>query len=50
MIEYASSIMFYGISGMYNIVNGTPDNSCKLIFINDKTGKVIEEMNSNDAD
>lgn len=46
--ESFSVLLFYIISGMYNVFNGTPVDNCDVIFINEASGAVINEASSSD--
>lgn len=47
--ESFSVLAFYWAGGMYNSFNGTPANNINVKYINEATGAVIEEYNSNAA-
>jgi len=49
-MESFSTLGFYMISGSYNAFNGTVVDNCKVTFINEATGEVIEEANSADME
>lgn len=46
--ESFSVLVFYMISGMYNVFDGTAVDNCKVTFINEASGAVISESNSAD--
>lgn len=48
MTESFSTMAFYMMSGMYNIFNGTAADNCKVVFINEISGEIIQEANSKD--
>lgn len=49
LAESFSVLAFYMLSGMYNAFNGTQVENCKVTFINEASGAVIQEANSADA-
>ena len=47
--ESFSVLLFYMMSGMYNILNDTEVNNCEVVFINEASGEIISTGNSSDT-
>jgi len=46
LVETFSVLSFYFISGTYNTFNGTQNENCNVVFLNEATGKIVDQFNS----